>query len=53
MIENKIAVNHLIISDLHLADGQDPSTKSWSRYEQFFYDTIFAEFLAHLKEDFG
>ncbi len=45
--ETKIPVDHLIISDLHLADGQNPSSKSWSRYEQFFYDTVFAQFLEH------
>ena len=37
-IENSISVDYLMISDLHLADGQNLSTKSWSRYEQFFYD---------------
>jgi len=39
--------NLLIISDLHLSEGQDPVSGRFSPREDFFFDREFARFLAH------
>jgi len=36
----------LIVSDLHLSEGWDETTKRLSRQEDFYFDTSFARFLA-------
>jgi len=42
--------NLLIISDLHLSEGIHPSTKRFSRNEDFFFDEEFARFLAYYSD---
>lgn len=39
--------NYLFVSDLHLSEGWDPHTGKFSRNEDFFYDTEFAQFLVY------
>lgn len=40
-------LNLLIVSDLHLSEGRDPSTGKFSEKEDFFFDEEFARFLAY------
>lgn len=37
--------NLLIVSDLHLSEGRHPTTKKFSRIEDFFFDEEFSRFL--------
>ena len=37
----------LVVSDLHLGDGQDPVTGRYSKRENFFADRAFSAFLEH------
>lgn len=39
--------NYLFVSDLHLSEGLNPTTGKFSRNEDFFYDTEFAQFLVY------
>ena len=39
--------NLLIVSDLHLSEGRDSRSRSFSKNEDFFFDEEFARFLAH------
>ena len=42
--------NLLIVSDLHLSEGLDPSSGKFSRLEDFLFDDAFARFLRHHEE---
>jgi hypothetical protein len=44
--------NLLIVSDLHLSEGRDSKSKSFSKNEEFF-DEEFACFLAHEDDKIG
>jgi len=46
--ENNLQIKHILLSDLHLADGQDPSSKNWGMFEQFFFDHVFDNFVNYL-----
>src|SRR5512143_803080 len=37
---------YLVVSDFHMAGGQDPRTGRWSPTEDFFWDGEFRDFLA-------
>lgn len=40
----------LVVSDLHLSEGRDARSKSFSRNEDFFFDEEFARFLDHYQQ---
>jgi UDP-2,3-diacylglucosamine pyrophosphatase LpxH len=42
--------NLLVVSDLHLSEGRDASSKKFSKNEDFFFDEEFARFLAHYQD---
>jgi UDP-2,3-diacylglucosamine pyrophosphatase LpxH len=42
--------NLLVVSDLHLSEGLDPTTGKVSRMEDFFFDDAFARFLRYHQE---
>ncbi len=44
----KSANDYVILSDLHLAEGRNPSTRRYCRLESFFYDRPFEKLLVHL-----
>lgn len=45
------ACNLLVVSDLHLSEGRQPSAKKFSRNEDFFFDEAFARLLDHYQRD--
>jgi len=48
---NPDELNIAIVSDLHLSEGRDPSTKKFDRNEDFFFDDQFDRFLSHLEDE--
>lgn len=42
-----VSHNYLVLSDLHLSEGRNPQTGSYSRNEDFFYDVEFAQLLVY------
>jgi UDP-2,3-diacylglucosamine pyrophosphatase LpxH len=43
----------IILSDLHLSEGRDPTTKKFSLNEDFFFDDSFGRFLTYLRKESG
>jgi UDP-2,3-diacylglucosamine pyrophosphatase LpxH len=41
----------VIVSDLHLGEGRNPTTKKFSLNEDFFFDEVFGRFLIYLEEE--
>ena len=41
----------VVLSDLHLGRGKNPSTGRYYRLEAFFYDDDFLQFCQHLIDD--
>lgn len=42
--------NLLVVSDLHLSEGREVSSKKFSKNEDFFFDDEFARFLAYYQD---
>jgi UDP-2,3-diacylglucosamine pyrophosphatase LpxH len=50
MDKTLLQYNLLVVSDLHLSEGRDASSKKFSKNEDFFFDEEFARFLAYYQD---